>query len=188
MITEYVYSIKINALNLKQKISFLLPHFFNPSADVLLFTLAFDQSGMIPIIMPFKNIQVSKYITFLGKNNERFLKTEIIEFLFPKRLSIKLNVLFFLIENNELKFSFSEILKEIEKLTKETNWNLESNAMKHLVEHFKFVLKTNLKKMNCESICLLDYSIPLSKVEKGYNWELTNDFVVLDLVFEEYIK
>jgi len=188
MIAEQVYSVKINKLNLKQKISFLLPHFFNPFADVLLFTLAFDESGMSPTIVPLKNVQVAKYMTFLGKKNKRFLKTGLIEYLFKKPLSTKLNVLFFLIENNELKFSFSDILNEIEKLIQETSWNPNNNDMKYLVEQFNFMLKTNLKKMDCHSICLLDYSIPLNKIEMGHNLKLNNDFVALDLIFEENMK
>lgn len=92
------YTLWINELRLKQSISTSFSNFYNPVALIILVYIAKSSNNKEFIVVPNKSHSISKYITFIEKNNERVLKKIHIDYIFNELLTNSFDNFFFLVE------------------------------------------------------------------------------------------
>lgn len=169
----------VNELRLKQALSSSFPDFYNPVALIILVCIAKNTTSKEFIVIPNKSHSISKYITFIKKNNERVLKKISIDYIFKELPQNGLDSFFFLVEmNNELR-SF----KALQELEGWLNTNLVLNDMpaqlvaKSIAFFFEDLLLSNL----------FLHQETLSTLKNELNIHIANDFLSLSANFEIHL-
>ncbi|BDS09810.1 hypothetical protein [Aureispira anguillae] len=180
---KYLYQIRVNELRLKQKIASNFPHFYNPASMLFLLTIAFDTSNNQLLIVPNTKNSISKYITFIEKNNERILKKFRLNYPFAQVPKEKLHFLFFLVELNDESPKLSSVLQEISKAfqTKDSmpsTFPFESQQIIHQAQKI-------FKKLQSPHCIILNQTIDLPTTHHPLSIALSNDVIQLKLSMHE---
>lgn len=122
---------------------------------------------------------VSKYITFIEKNNERVLKNVSIDYIFNELPKNSFESFFFLVETNSTELTDVEISEQFEQIECRLHSSLSQYPNDELLAHF---ILTSFERIGCSSLFLLKVIIPIS--DHSLNITASNDFVLLDAAIE----
>lgn len=168
------YQLKINQLRLKPTIGQQLHQFFDPAMMIFLVTIAFDKGSVKPIVVPSARHSISKYITFIEKNNERILKRCQLNYYFPQKLQEKLHIFFILIESQDHTISLTSILQSLEKAVH--TWPILPVNMTSIDS----LLQKSLAPLHCNHCLILQQSIELP-IHSPLSINLSNEWTSLKL-------
>ncbi|WMX16975.1 MULTISPECIES: hypothetical protein [unclassified Aureispira] len=143
------YILWINELRLKQAAAITLPHFYNPVAIIILVVVIEDTKNNEFIVIPKTSHSISKYITFIEKNNERVLKKVCINYVFNELNKNNFESLFFLVEiaNSE---DYTKALQEVEKILHTKSEVSEKSTSMKTIEK----IQTSFNSFLCNNIFL----------------------------------
>jgi hypothetical protein len=169
------YTLLINELRIKQPISTTFSHFYDPVALIVLVVVAKSIASKEFILMPNKSNPISKYITFIEKNNERVLKKIPIDYIFKEFPKNGVESLFFLIEMDNQLFTLSEISQQIDQVSLMLNLSSSKNLTDPLLVT---TISSLFKQIDCSNLFLLKEKTLISV--DPFSITTSNDLISLE--------
>lgn len=173
------YTLYIKEIRFKESIANILASFYNPAALIILITITKNPTNNELLLISKTSNSVSKYITFIEKNNERVLKKISIDYFFSELPENSFESFFFLVEINFTELTDLEITQQFKQIELILHSVLLQSLSDELLVHS---IDTSLKRIGYSCIRLLKVIIPVS--DRSLNITASNDFVSLEATIE----